>query len=364
MTRMATTVTQRLGIALPIIQAPMAGGADTPALVAAVSEAGGIGFLGLAYAEPARIIEAARAVRSRTSKPFGINIFAPVAAPGAPVSVERGIERLAPYYAELGIAPPSPPAPPAHRIDEQIEAVLHTDAAAFSFTFGTMPDSAMPALKERFFVMGTATTVGEAMELERRGVDAVVAQGAEAGGHRGTFAVPFEHGMIGTMALVPQVASSVGVPVIASGGIMNGRGIAAALALGASAVQMGTAFLACDESGIPAAYRNALAAPEARTALTRAFSGRPARGIANRLMTEMRGAGDDVLPFPLQNAITRPLRDAAARQGRAEFMSLWAGQGVGLTRPMRAADLVARLAAETSAALAALRAIILDDGAP
>jgi nitronate monooxygenase len=226
-----------------------------------------------------------------------------------------------------------------------------------------MPDSAMPALKKRFFVMGTATTVGEAVELERRGVDAVIAQGAEAGGHRGTFAVPFEHGMIGTMALVPQVASSVGVPVVASGGIMDGRGIAAALALGASAVQMGTAFLACHESGIPAAYRDALtSATEARTALTRAFSGRPARGIANRFMEEMGDAGDDVLPFPLQNALTRPLRDAAGRQGRAEFLSLWAGQAVGLARSMRAADLVARLAAETDAVLASLARISMGPG--
>ena len=360
MTRIATTITERLGIALPIIQAPMAGGGDTPALVSAVCEAGGIGFIGVAYSEPAQVIEAARAVRSRTNRPFGINVFAPVAAPAAPPQVSRALERLARYYEALGIAPPPPPAPRADGIDRQIEAVLQTDAAAFSFTFGPIPDSAMHAVKQRFFVIGTATTVGEAVELERRGVDAVIAQGAEAGGHRGTFAVPFEHGMVGTMALVPQVASSVGVPVIASGGIMDGRGIAAALALGASAVQMGTAFLACHESGIPAAYRDALtSATEARTAITRAFSGRPARGIANRFMEEMRDAGDDILPFPLQNALTRPLRDAAARQGRAEFLSLWAGQGVGLARSMRAADLVARLAAETGAVLESLGRIAL-----
>ena len=204
------------------------------------------------------------------------------------------------------------------------------------------------------FLMGTATNVEEAVALERAGVDAVVAQGAEAGGHRGTFAGDVDAGMVGTIALVPQIADAVKVPVIASGGIMDGRGIAAALALGASGVQMGTAFLACDEAGIPEAYKQAiLAARESDTRVTRAFSGRPARGIVNRFMTEVeRGAGADaILPFPLQNALTRPLRAAAAKAGRAEFLSLWAGQGVRLARRESAASLVARLANETGSVL-------------
>jgi nitronate monooxygenase len=203
-------------------------------------------------------------------------------------------------------------------------------------------------------VMGTATTVAEAVALERAGVDAVVAQGAEAGGHRGTFVGPAETSLIGTMALVPQVVDAVTVPVVASGGIMDGRGIAAALALGASAVQMGTAFLTCEEAGVPPAYKEALlAADETDTALTRAFSGRMARGVRNRFLTEM--ADHDPLPFPIQNALTRPMRAAAAAAGEADYLSLWAGQGVPMARQQSAADLMARLVRGTDAAIAGLR---------
>jgi nitronate monooxygenase len=190
--------------------------------------------------------------------------------------------------------------------------------------------------------------VEEAIALERAGADAVVAQGSEAGAHRGTFAGDFDAAMIGTVALVPQVADAVRIPVVASGGIMDGRGLAAALALGAAAVQLGTAFLTCDEAGIPEAYkRTILDAREDGTRLTRAFSGRPARGVVNRFMREVeRGDADAILPYPLQNVLTRSLRNAAAAQGRSEFLSLWAGQGVRLARREKAADLVARLASE------------------
>jgi nitronate monooxygenase len=202
------------------------------------------------------------------------------------------------------------------------------------------------------FLMGTATTVEEAVVLERAGVDAVVTQGSEAGGHRGTFVGEFEAAMVGTLALVPQVVDAVGVPVVASGGVMDGRGVAATLVLGAAGAQLGTAFLTCEEAGVPAVYKEAiLAAREDATRVTRAFSGRPARGIANRFMTEVDRVGA-VLPFPLQNALTRPLRTAAAKQNRAEFLSLWAGQGLRLARRQKAGELVARLAAEAQAALA------------
>ncbi len=322
--------TSRLGVEHPIIQAPLAGGGDTPALVAAVAEAGAFGFIGAAYLTPAQIGEVSAAVRKRTARPFGINLFA---AGGLP-------------------------------FDEQLAAALESGASAFSFTFGILPARSIDAIKARgMLLFGTATTVEEAVALERAGVDAVVTQGSEAGGHRGTFAgegqeADFQAGMVGTMALVPQVVDAVTVPVIASGGIMDGRGIAAALVLGASAVQMGTAFLTTDEAGIPDAYKQAiLGAREHQTRLTRAFSGRPARGIVNRFMTEVEGAGaaPAILPFPLQNALTRPLRTAAATQGRAEFLSLWAGQGLGLARRQPAAELVARLVSETRASRAAPR---------
>jgi len=183
----------------------------------------------------------------------------------------------------------------------------------------------------------------------------VVVQGGEAGGHRGSFAVDFAQGMVGTMALTPQAVDAVKVPVVASGGIMDGRGVAAALALGAAAAQMGTAFLTCSEAGIPEAYKQAiLSAREDATRTTRAFSGRPARGIVNRFMNEVErepGMAEAILSFPLQNALTRPLRSAAAKLGRAEFLSLWAGQGVRMAQRQAAGALVARLAQETEATL-------------
>jgi nitronate monooxygenase len=345
-----TVLTERLGLAHPIIQAPMAGGGDSPALVAAVSEAGGIGVFGAAYLAPSQIAEAAKSIRGMTRRPFGLNLFSPLPAPTPPKDFAPAIARLAPYYGELGVPPPTAPAPPAYSFDDQLATVLDSGAAMFSFTFAPVPTEAIAAAKARgMLVAGTATTVEEAVALERLGVDAVVVQGSEAGGHRGTFAQSFEASLIGTMALVPQVVDAVRVPVIASGGIMDGRGIAAAFALGAAAVQMGTAFLTCDEAGISDAYKEKiLSSREHETRVTRAFSGRPARGIVNRVMTEV---GDEVPGFPLQNALTRPMRTAAGKAGRTEYLSLWAGQGLRLARRQKAGELVARLAAETRAAV-------------
>lgn len=331
----------------------MAGGGDTPELVAAVSGAGGIGFIGATYLAPEKIPEAAHAVRERTDRPFGINLFAPLASPANVGNAERAVARVAPYYAELGLPPPEIPAPQSLPFDEQLGAALESGAAAFSFTFGLLPPAAIDAIKSRgLLLLGTATSVEEAVALEAAGVDAVVAQGSEAGGHRGTFLGEFESAMIGTMALVPQVVDAVRLPVVASGGIMDGRGIAAALALGASAVQLGTAFLTCDEAGIPDVYKERiLAANDRETRLTRAFSGRLARGIVNRFMAEVDdgAAADSILPFPLQNALTRPMRTAAAKQGRSEFLSLWAGQGTRMARRQPAAELMRLLAEETDA---------------
>ncbi len=198
-------------------------------------------------------------------------------------------------------------------------------------------------------------TTQEAKVLEELGVNAVVAQGSEAGGHRGTFSGDFTASMIGTISLVPQIRDAIAVLVVASGGIMDGWGVAAALALGASAVQLGTAFLACNEAGVADAYKEALVSSrEDQTRMTRAFSGRPARGIANRFLTEMESREETILPFPLQNALTRPMRAESTRRNCADYLSLWAGQGLRLARRMSAAELLERLRAETEAAVAAI----------
>ena len=355
-------LTDLLGIDLPIIQAPMAGAnATPPELVSAVSEAGALGFVGAAYMSPDEILATCRGVRARTARPFGVNLFAPVASPPLPSEASGALERVARYHEELDLPPPALPGPAAFTFDDQLAAALDGGASVFSFTFGLLPPVAVDSVKARgLFLMGTATTVEEAVVLERSGVDAVVAQGSEAGAHRGTFAVPFEAAMIGTAALVPQVCDAVRIPVVASGGIMDGRGVVAALALGAGAAQLGTAFLTCDECGVAEAYKRAvLASREDATRVTRAFSGRPARGIVNRFMreVELEGAAEYVLPYPHQNALTRPLRAAAARQGRAEFLSLWAGQGVRLARRLPAAELVRRVAAEMDEAMGRLRGL-------
>lgn len=346
----STALLRHLKIAHPVIQAPMAGGGDTPDLVAAVSNAGGMGFIGAAYLTPQQIIAAAKTVREKTQRPFGINLFAPSPSSVRPKNMERALRRVASFFEELGLPAPSVPEESNIKFQEQLAAVLETEASAFSFTFGILSTDDIAAIKNRgVTVLGTATTVSESIALEQSGVSGIVAQGSDAGGHRGTFQGEFSAAMIGTMALVPQVVDAVKIPVIASGGIMDGRGIVAALALGAAAVQMGTAFLTCHEAGVPDAYKeNILSAREDQTRVTRAFSGRPARGIVNRFMREVESeTGDDViLPFPLQNVLTRPMRTAAAKQNRAEFLSLWAGQALRLARRESAQELMARLVKE------------------
>ncbi|MEC9347351.1 MAG: nitronate monooxygenase [Pseudomonadota bacterium] len=352
-----TGLMARLGLTVPVIQAPLGGGGDTPAMTAAVAEAGGLGCIGAAYMTPEAIGQAADAVRSRTNRGFGINIFAPQ-RPAPVTDAGRAIDSLAALAADLGLEPPAVPVPVDDPFGRLFPAALESGARVFSFTFGTIPAGATAALKARgIMVIGTATTVREAVALKASGVDAIIAQGGEAGGHRGSFDADGPGAMVGTVALVPQVIDATGLPVIASGGIMDGRGIAAALALGADAVQMGTAFLTTAESGVADCHRQAiLDAADDDTRVTRAFSGRPARGIANRFMDGTDAAGPDaILPFPLQNALTRPMRTAAAKAGRAEYLSLWAGQGTRLARRSTTAELMARLERETAAALARLR---------
>lgn len=349
-----TQLTKRLGIRHPVIQAPMAGGTTTPELVGAVCETGGLGSLGAAYMSPDAIRETIGEIRNLSDRPFAVNLFVPPDYDVDLRSMESSVSLLEPYRRELGIEQPPLPedlqsARFRENFDEQLAVVLEESVPVFSFTFGALPAATVERLKHNgSIVIGTATTVEEGEHLEAAGVDAVVAQGAEAGAHRGTFLGSFEASMVGTMALVPQLVDAIRIPVIASGGIMDGRGLAAALCLGAQSVQMGTAFLLCEESGAPAAHKAAvLAATDDATAITRAFSGRPARGIKNRFLLEMAEHERELTSFPVQNALTRDIRGAAGKQGRPEFMSLWAGQAAGLarrTRSQKAADLVREVA--------------------
>jgi len=241
------------------------------------------------------------------------------------------------------------PTLPAWTFEDQVRACIDSGATVFSVTFGLLPAELVKLVKDAgMYIVGTATTVHEALLFAESGVDAIAAQGSEAGAHRGSFAKPFEQSMVGILSLVPQIVREVSLPVIAAGGIMDGRAIRAVLAVGAQAAQLGTAFLVTDECGVAESYKQAvLASRDDSTRVTRAFSGRPARGIVNRAMTEIE-ADDATLPYPYQNSLTRAMRTAAAKQDRAEFLSLWCGQAGHLARRMPAAELVRTLIAELS----------------
>lgn len=347
----------RFGMTIPVVLAPMGGGPSTPELVAAVSNAGGLGSLAAAYSNAERIQQDIATIRKLTTRPFAVNLFSPQAQLPLNDGVDSVADFLRPYHERLGLKAPELPQKPIEDFDEQVDAVAKAAPPIASFTFGLLPAKASERLKSQgTYLMGTATTIDEARQLERAGVDAVIAQGSEAGAHRGTFAVPAEEALIGTVALVPQVVDAVRVPVIASGGIMDGRGLVAALALGASAVQMGTAFLACKEAGTSAGYREALLrGREDTTTLTRAFSGRMARGLSNEFIKRWNTSGLQHLPYPWQNAFTQPMRRAATAAKQAGLLSLWAGQGLGMLRETTAEQLIKELQEEMKQAWAKLK---------
>ncbi len=337
-----------LGIEYPIILAPMAGGPGTPELAAAVANAGGLGSLGCAYEIPEQAAATIRRTRELTDKPISVNLFAGGFGRLISLDPQPMLAILAEVHRQLGIAPPTLPPTPVDRFAEQLEAVLQARPAVFSFTFGIPAPADINRLRSRgILVLGTATTVEEARLLQEVRVDGIVAQGAEAGAHRGTFAGSFESSMVPTLQLVRDICATVSLPVIASGGLMDGRDIRRALQAGASAVQLGTAFLASPECGASAPYKNAvLSAKSDTTAITRAFSGRPARGLRNEFITRLQNQESAILPFPLQNSLTRPMRAAAGKQGQAGFLNLWAGQGVTRARSLPAAELLRTLVTE------------------
>jgi nitronate monooxygenase len=334
-----------LGVELPIIQAPMAG-ATSPQMVVAVSNAGGLGSLPSSLYSEAELRAALDTVRAGTSRPINVNFVSHDVPPEAPARQAIWRRALAPYYLEAGLDPDQPVAGAGRApFDEAFAGVVEDyRPEVVSFHFG-LP---APALVERVKrtgakVLSSATTVAEAQWLEARGVDAVIAMGLEAGGHRGNFLTHDMSTQVGTFALVPRIVDAVSVPVIAAGGIADRRGVEAAFALGAQAAQVGTAYLLTPEASISAVYRQALASAEEETAVTNLFTGRPARGIVNRLMAELGPLSDLVPAFPTAGAAVAPLRKAAEAAGRGDFSPLWAGQAFRLAQPMPAADLTRRL---------------------
>jgi nitronate monooxygenase len=329
-------LTAKLGIDYPIIQGPL-GGLSSQRLTAAVSNYGGLGSFGAHSLAPAAITDVIAQIRSLTAHPFAMNLWVSMEDEGARTSDESAFNRsLAPLAVHLeALGAPRPtyqPYSPA-RFEDQARVLLDGKVPAFSFIFGIPPRDILEECRAKGIVtIGTATTPDEAAAIEEAGVDAIVASGFEAGGHRGSFLRPAEDSLTGTMSLVPQVVDIVNVPVIAAGGIGDARGVLAALALGAEGVQMGTVFLACEESGASRLHREALRGPNARyTGLTRGFTGRLARGIRNRLMEELNRSGTEFLPYPLQRGLVRNLATAAEAAGRADLMPLWAGQSAGLS---------------------------------
>ncbi|MEU1704225.1 nitronate monooxygenase [Streptomyces sp. NPDC005706] len=342
----------------PIVQAPMAGGVSVPQLAAAVSEAGGLGFLAAGYKTADGMYQEIKQLRGLTGRPFGVNLFMPQPEYAESGAVELYTHQLAGeaawYETELG----DPDSARDDGYDAKLAVLLDNPVPVVSFHFGVPAREAIDSLhRAGTFTLVAATTPEEARAVERAGADAVIAQGVEAGGHQGTHRdVPENDGSgIGLLSLLAQIREAVRIPVVAAGGIMRGGQIAAVLAAGASAAQLGTAFLATPESGAHALHKQALTNPLfARTELTRAFSGRPGRGLVNRFLREHGPYAPAA--YPEVHHVTAPLRRAAAKAGDAQGMALWAGQGHRLARELPAGQLVEVLTAELAAAWTALSA--------
>ena len=320
---------QQLAIQHPIIQAPMAGGLTTPELISAVSNEGALGSLGAGYM-PAEAMEQALAqINKRTGNPYAVNLFIPskINAESHAIAHMQSIVAQAPNAPPFKNVPPKPPYLPDFHA--QMEVVLAHKVPVFSFTFGELSAEYTQKLHANgTFIIGTATSVNEAKRLQENKVDAVCVQGYEAGGHRGAFLHDHTNNKVGNLALIPQVADQLAIPVIAAGGIMDARGLNAVLTLGASAAQIGTGFLLCQETKLNPTYLSALINQTAdNTVLTKCFSGKEARGINNQFIDYMQAHAKHFQPYPIQNAITRELRNAASLQRNAQCMSLWAGQG-------------------------------------
>lgn len=332
-----TRVAAALGIEYPIIQGPL-GGLSSQRLTAAVSNFGGLGSFGAHGLEPQAIEDRIAEIRSLTAKPFAVNLWVSMEDEGVAASnaadFDRAISHLAPHIEAVGGKRPAFSAYRPMRFEDQARVLLDARVPVFSFIYGVPPTEILDEARHQGIVtIGTATTPDEALVLEQAGVHLIVASGFEAGGHRGSFLRASEDSLTGTMSLVPQTVDAVKIPVVAAGGIADARGIAAAFALGAEGVQIGTAFLACEESGAHPLHRQAILTGRAgHTALTRGFTGRLARGIHNELLASMNQPGVAILPYPLQRSLMRHLALPAQQANNAELLALWAGQSANLAR--------------------------------
>lgn len=341
-----TKLTELLGITYPIVQGPFGGGLSSVALTSTVSELGGLGSFGGQPYTADELIAFVVAIRKQTSKPFNINLWVSDHDARAATYSEADYQKLAalfkPYFDELGLPLPAKPELKGPFFNEQLEAIYETKPAVFSFVYG-IPDATVLEKCRSLGIktVGAATTIDEAVALEQAGVDALVATGFEAGGHRVSFLRSAEESLTGTFALIPQVADNVKIPVIAAGGIADARGIRAAFALGADAVQMGTVFLATNESNAAPDHKEKLFLPEARyTTLTRVFTGRLARGIVNKLTYDFRDKESMLAPYPLQGKLMHALKAYPANaEGTGAYKSNWAGQSAGLLKYRDAAAL-------------------------
>jgi nitronate monooxygenase len=347
-------LTAKLGIDYPIIQGPL-GGLSSQKLTAAVSNFGGLGSFGALNLSAEAIKDVIAEIRSLTSKPFAMNLWVSQEDEGTRRSDERAFVRSLPPIArqlsELGAPLPTyKPFSPATRFEDQARALIDAKVPVFSFIFGIPPKEILEECRMKGIVtIGAATTPEEGAALQEAGVDAVVASGFEAGGHRGSFLRPAEDSLTGALSLIPPVVDMVDVPVIAAGGIGDARGVVAAMALGAEAVQMGTVFLACEESGASRLLRETLRRRDAKhTALTKGFTGRLARGIRNRILEDLNQAGTEILPYPLQRELVRNLTIAAEAAGRADLVPMWAGQSANLSTCIDASAFLTSLVEEVS----------------
>lgn len=351
-----------LGIELPIIQAPMAGSVGSE-IVIAVSEAGGLGSLPCAMLSPEQMRNELGIIRQRTSRPINLNFFCHQPARADPARETTWKQRLESYYLELGLDPQAPvPAVARAPFDSAMcDLVQEFRPEVVSFHFGLPERALLDRVKATGAkIISSATTVDEARWLEDQGCNAIIAQGYEAGGHRGVFLTDDISTQAGTMALVPQVVDAVRVPVIAAGGIADARGIVAAFVLGASAVQIGTAYLFCPEAKVSAVHREALKrAKDNDTVLTNVFTGRPARGIVNRIVREVGPMSELAPQFPLASGAVSPLRTRAEAAGSGDFSPLWSGQAAALGQNLPADELTRQLGSD---ALAILSRFALADG--